>query len=157
MRVLLLANNWVGWKIAEFLHAGKEAEIVGVVVHPDTKAKYRNEILETLRLPDSSIFDGSKLQEQKVLSEVQELKPEVGVSAFFGYILHTEFLHLFPKGCLNIHPAYLPYNRGAYPNVWSIIDTTPAGVTIHYIDEAVDTGGIVAQAEIEVLPIDTGE
>jgi methionyl-tRNA formyltransferase len=41
--------------------------------------------------------------------------------------------------------------------VWSIIDHTPAGVTIHYIDSGVDTGDIIAQREVAIEPVDTGE
>ena len=58
---------------------------------------------------------------------------------------------------INVHPSYLPFNRGAYPNVWSIVDSTPAGATIHFIDEGVDTGDIIAQTQISVEPFDTGE
>ena len=39
----------------------------------------------------------------------------------------------------------LPYNRGKNPNVWPIIDGTPAGVTLHYIDSGIDTGEIIHQ------------
>ncbi|MHC5002850.1 MAG: formyltransferase family protein, partial [Planctomycetota bacterium] len=46
--------------------------------------------------------------------------------------------------------------RGGYPNVWSIIDRTPAGATLHYIDEGVDTGPVIAQRRVEVGPTDTG-
>ena len=57
---------------------------------------------------------------------------------------------------MNLHPSFLPYNRGANPNVWSIIDRTPAGVSLHYVDQGVDTGDLIAQHEVEVLPWDTG-
>lgn len=157
MKVLLLANNWVGWKVAEFLNAHKDAEIVGAVVHPETKAKYRNEILETLRLPDSRIFDGSTLQEKDVLTAIRALKPDIGVSALFDYILKKEFLELFPDGCVNIHPAYLPYNRGSYPNVFAILDGTPAGATVHFMSDRIDEGDIAAQKEVPVEFTDTGE
>jgi methionyl-tRNA formyltransferase len=55
-----------------------------------------------------------------------------------------------------LHPALLPHNRGAYPNVWSIIDGTPSGATLHYIDAGVDTGSIIAQKPVTVEPVDTG-
>jgi methionyl-tRNA formyltransferase len=42
----------------------------------------------------------------------------------------------------------LPYNRGISPNLWSFVDNTPKGVTIHYVDETIDTGGIIAQREV---------
>src|SRR5690606_7176717 len=67
-----------------------------------------------------------------------------------------EVLSLFPLEVLNLHPSYLPYNRGAHPNVWSIVEETPAGVTLHYVDAGIDTGDIVAQREVPVAPSDTG-
>jgi methionyl-tRNA formyltransferase len=97
------------------------------------------------------------LRKRAVLEDIRALKPDLGVSAFFGYLLRRGFLDLLPAGCINVHPAFLPYNRGAYPNVWSIIERTPAGVTIHYLDEGVDTGDIIAQVEVPIEPVDTGE
>jgi len=44
---------------------------------------------------------------------------------------------------INLHIAYLPYNRGAHPNFWSFIENTPAGITIHKIDKGIDTGHII--------------
>ena len=45
--------------------------------------------------------------------------------------------------------SYLPYNKGSHPNYWSFIDKTPAGVTIHEINEAVDSGKIIFQKKIK--------
>ncbi len=50
---------------------------------------------------------------------------------------------------VNLHPGYLPWNRGSDPNLWSWIDNTPKGVTIHYVDEGVDTGDLIAQRLVE--------
>jgi methionyl-tRNA formyltransferase len=44
----------------------------------------------------------------------------------------------------------LPYNKGADPNLWSFLEDTPKGVSIHFIDKGVDTGDILAQREIIV-------
>ena len=76
-----------------------------------------------------------KLKEPKVLEAIDALQPDIGLSILFDYILRSEFLELCPLGVVNLHPSYLPYNRGQYPNVWSIMDGTPAGVTLHYIDD----------------------
>ena len=46
---------------------------------------------------------------------------------------------------INLHISYLPWNKGAHPNFWSHFDCTPSGVTIHEIDEGVDTGNIIVQ------------
>jgi dTDP-4-amino-4,6-dideoxyglucose formyltransferase len=67
----------------------------------------------------------------------------------------------FPPGlvrgvrCINVHPGLNPINRGWYPQVFSILDGTPAGVTIHEIDEKLDHGPIIVQQEVAVHPWDT--
>jgi len=50
---------------------------------------------------------------------------------------------------VNLHISYLPWNRGADPNLWSFLEKTPSGVTIHQIDQGIDTGPIYAQAQID--------
>jgi methionyl-tRNA formyltransferase len=82
---------------------------------------------------------------------------QIGVSVLFGYLLRAPIRELLPQGCVNLHPAYLPWNRGAYPNVWAILDRTPAGVALHWIDDGVDTGDLIARRELPVAPEDTGE
>jgi methionyl-tRNA formyltransferase len=56
---------------------------------------------------------------------------------------------------INLHISLLPYNRGADPTLWSVLEDTPAGVTIHYIDEGVDTGDVIAQRPVELTGDDT--
>jgi methionyl-tRNA formyltransferase len=156
MRLLLLVNNWVGWQITSWLKE-RDEEIVGLVLHPYQNRKYGNEITSSIGLPGKIIFDGSRLNESSILHEIAALKADIALSILFDYILQDEFIRLFSKGVINLHPAYLPYNRGQYPNVWSIVEGTPAGVTLHYIDTNIDTGDIIAQIEVPISPVDTGE
>lgn len=155
MRILFFGNNWVGWQIAAWLR-GQGKEIVGLVLHPSERRKYGAEIVADTGVDPSRIFDGARLGEADVIAAIKDLKPDIGVSALFGYIMRREVLELMPAGCINVHPAFLPYNRGAYPNVWSIIEESPAGVTIHFIDKGIDTGDIIAQRQVMVEPVDTG-
>jgi len=132
-------------------------EIVGLVIHPPSRRKYGEEILGSLGLPPERIFDGSRLQRPEITQAIGVSRADIGLSVLFGYILRPEFTAVFPKGVVNLHPSYLPYNRGVHPNVWSIVEGTPAGATLHYIDEGVDTGDIIAQRQMSVEPVDTGE
>jgi len=156
MRILYLGNNWVGWQVIRWLREQNE-QIVGLVVHPPHKRKYGDEIIRSAQVSPAHIFDGAQLRQPEVLQAIRALRPDIGLSVLFGYILAPEVLDLFPSAVINLHPAYLPYNRGAYPNVWSIVERTPAGVTLHYIDAGVDTGDIVAQRQVPIEPVDTGE
>lgn len=57
--------------------------------------------------------------------------------------------------CINVHPGYLPFNRGIYPQVFSIINKYPAGASIHEMDEEIDHGPVIVQKKIEVNTWDT--
>ncbi|MGD9240805.1 MAG: formyltransferase family protein, partial [Desulfobacterales bacterium] len=156
MRILFMGNNWVAWQVIRYLTQLNE-NIVGLVIHPDDKQRYAKEIVESTNIDPSRIFDGSNLRKQKTFQEIKALKPDIGLSIFFGYIVSKDFIDLFKTGLVNLHPSYLPYNRGQYPNVWSIVEDTPAGVTLHYIDKGIDTGNVIGQQEVPVTWIDTGE
>ena len=133
------------------------ALLIGLVVHPPETRKFGEEILAIAQIPEENVFLGPTLQNTSIIRHIQALNPDVILSVFFGYILKPEVIKIPRKGCINLHPALLPFNRGQYPNVWSIIDGTPSGVTIHYIDEGIDTGEIIAQKEVLVEIIDTGQ
>jgi len=71
------------------------------------------------------------------------------VSYGYCHILEKDILDLFPDRAVNLHISYLPFNRGGDPNFWSFVENTPKGVTIHYLDEGIDTGDVIAQERVE--------
>ena len=77
------------------------------------------------------------------------------------FSLHCK--QLFPEKlvnnitCINIHPGYNPYNRGWYPQVFSIIEDNIIGATIHLMDKELDNGFIIARKEVEKFFWDTSE
>lgn len=75
----------------------------------------------------------------------------------FGYkfILSREIVTMFRHKIINLHISYLPFNRGADPNLWSFLENTPKGVTIHEIDESIDTGNILLQKSVTFSENDT--
>lgn len=79
---------------------------------------------------------------------IQQTEPDLLVSAGFDHLVPSKILEIPDKGALNIHPSLLPHNRGKNPNVWSLVEGTPAGATVHYMDEQYDTGPIIAQREV---------
>lgn len=97
------------------------------------------------------------LTERDQLKEINRMTPDVIVSVGFDHLVPPDILDVPSKGALNLHPSLLPYNRGKSPNVWPIVDGTPAGVTLHHMDEQFDTGDIVAQRTVETNFADTAE
>lgn len=94
---------------------------------------------------------------QEKLDEQSEFFEDVDwiVSYAYGYILDKAIVSRFKGRIINLHPSLLPWNRGRDPVFWSVWDETPKGVTIHLIDENVDTGEILVQEEIAFADEDT--
>jgi methionyl-tRNA formyltransferase len=89
-----------------------------------------------------------KIQNKLTLEMVQQLKPSFIVSFNYRHIISKEVLEAMPGRVINLHTSYLPYNRGSSPNFFSFLDNTKKGVTIHLMDEKLDTGDILCQKEL---------
>ena len=70
------------------------------------------------------------------------------ISYRYHYILTPSIIHAFQNGLINMHISLLPWNRGSDPNLWSFLENTPKGVTIHHTDETLDTGAIILQQSV---------
>lgn len=68
---------------------------------------------------------------------ISQNKVEFIISYGYRYIIKKGILDAMNRKIINLHISYLPYNRGADPNFWSVVDNTPTGVTIHEVDEGV--------------------
>jgi len=77
--------------------------------------------------------------------DIQKLKPDLIISYNYKYIISKDLLD---NRFINLHISYLPYNKGAYPNIFSHLQNTPKGVTIHLIDEGIDSGAILFQKRV---------
>ena len=81
----------------------------------------------------------------------------------YDLIFSAHCKQLFPvslvrsKQCVNLHPGLNPYNRGWYPQVFSIINGLPIGATLHLMDEHLDHGPIIDQQKVPLYEWDTSE
>jgi methionyl-tRNA formyltransferase len=82
--------------------------------------------------------------------DIERMRPDFIVSYGYKRILKPEILERFPGRAINLHISLLPWNRGLDPNFWSFFYGTPKGVTIHYLDEGIDTGDIIAQEPVHL-------
>lgn len=78
------------------------------------------------------------------------------VCSGYRWILTDKVLGLANDSC-NVHTSFLPWGRGAHPNVWAIVDREPAGVSLHRMVRRVDAGPVFAQREVSTSFADTGK
>jgi phosphoribosylglycinamide formyltransferase-1 len=103
-------------------------------------------------------YDSREERDLAMAAWLAERGAEVVVLAGFMQILTPAFLERFPERVINVHPSLLP----AFPGAHAVRDqlaagATESGVTVHLVDEGVDTGPILLQEPVPVLPGDTEE
>jgi len=95
------------------------------------------------------------LEGVNVLGPADYHKADLWISVHWDQIWRKEQLRTPKIGCVNLHNSYLPWNRGAHACTWAIIDRTPGGATMHWMDEGIDTGDILYQEPLTIHENDT--
>lgn len=136
--------------------------LVGVITQPDRPAGRGNRLtpppvkIAALEL-GLEVFQPERLRAPEAMQRLREWNPDLIVVAAFGQILRPEVLTLPRFGCINIHASLLPRHRGAAPIQAAILaGDKETGITIMLMDEGIDTGPVLSQRSIEILPTDTG-
>lgn len=101
-------------------------------------------LLEWLKKRVEVIYYGDKMS----VSMIDSVKPSLVISYNYRHIIKPEIISALHGNIINLHISLLPWNRGSSPNIWSFIYDTPKGVTIHVLDEGLDTGDILLQKKL---------
>jgi len=103
-----------------------------------------------------SVVQPDSFQKMEAVSGLAALQPDIIVVAAFGQILPRSVLDIPRCGCINLHPSLLPRFRGAAPVVSAILAGEEfTGVSIMLMDEGMDTGPVLARAQIPISRGDT--
>ena len=96
--------------------------------------------------------------DQAVVSTLKEAGAELVVLAGFMRIISAEFLAAFPQRVINIHPSLLPAFPGLNVQQQAIdYGAKFSGCSVHFVDNGVDTGPILSQAVVPILPTDDAQ
>jgi methionyl-tRNA formyltransferase len=79
------------------------------------------------------------------------------LSVHWPYKFTREQLAAPKLGALNLHNSWLPWNGGAHPCTWAIVDKTPHGATMHWITDEIDKGPIFLQRVVAIQDTDTAD
>jgi|GEM_PF-244762 len=155
LRIAFAANRNIGLQALRLLLEHGIEPVVLVLPKSKTLDPAVAEMQRTV--PHVPVIHGKIFREPKGIEQLQALDLDYFFSVHFPYIIPQSVLDVPRIGGLNLHPAYLPFNRGWHTPSWAILEQTPYGATLHWVDEGTDTGDIALQRRVEVQPTDTAD
>lgn len=149
MKLLLLADQKVGFEITRFLVEEYPGDLVMVVTTE------KNDIYEfaVSRSTLAYVFE----TEETLLHAASSCSVDLGILAWWPRLIKPPLFRWPRLGFINTHPSFLPHNRGKHYNFWALVEEAPFGVSLHCIDSGIDTGDIVVQKRIDYGWCDNGE
>jgi phosphoribosylglycinamide formyltransferase-1 len=149
--------------ILEQIRAGKLAADAQLIVSDVFDAGIL-EIAREFKLPNAYFPPGKfrtrfePVVEMELVKMLEDAQVDLVVLAGFMRVLKEPMLDAFPRRIINIHPSLLPKFPGM--EAWKqalAVGEKMAGCTVHYVDAGIDSGEIIAQRKVPVLPNDTPE
>ncbi len=164
MRLLFIGTSSFAVPSLQRLQESPDHEILAVVTQPD-KPQGRGGKLSVSPVKAAALalglplFQPEKVRAKDFVQTVRELAPEIIVVAAFGQIIPQRMLDIPPRGCINVHGSLLPRWRGAAPMQYALMaGDAETGVTTMMMDAGLDTGDILQQASLDLMPVaDLGE
>lgn len=154
LKVILLCSSRFAIPAMQELVFFKQLAIVAVPRNRPEMVENVRSVLMGLDIPILELDKASFVKE--LTRAIQKYKITVGIMMTFGYIIPASVFNLPEKGFYNVHPGPLPGYRGADPIFRQIINKEPnAGVTIHKLDEGLDTGPVVLRQMMKLAETDT--
>ena len=155
MRILFLGTPDFAVAALERI-VGTDNEVVGVVTQPDRK-RNRGEV-SFCPVKQFAVEKGIKVYQYESIrkegvEDIKAINPDIMITCAFGQIISQEILDIPKYGVINIHASLLPKYRGSSPIQWCLVNgESKTGVTIMRTALAVDSGDILLQKEIDILP-----
>ncbi len=155
MKIALIGQAAFGEKVLEALLAAGE-EIAVVYMPPDAAPGKANSFKDLAEANGIPVRQPARMREPEVFEDYKQLGIDLNVMAFVTDIVPLTILNHPPLGTIQYHPSLLPRHRGASAINWAVINGEPrTGLSIFWPDEGLDTGPLLMQKEVEILPDDT--
>src|SRR3954469_2092541 len=153
MKYAFAGNREISVKVLDFL-VKHNHQPLALLLCDEPIASHNNELIKVSGLNENIII-GSAFKEEDTIQKLKALDLDYIIGIHFPYLIPSHILSIPKIGFLNLHPAYLPYNKGWHTPSWAILEGTPYGATLHFMAEQLDAGDIIHQKKCEVYPYDT--
>ncbi len=147
--------NSVGWRFGWLLLWQQIVQSLGFLINLVVPYK-KDRLLPAWSLAKDKCIPLHKCKNINDPDSIHFIKmhePDLIVSAYFNQILKPPIISIPRFGILNVHPGWLPAYRGAMAYFWVLKNgSESAGVSVHWIDEGIDTGALVARRSFLIKP-----
>lgn len=154
MKYAFAGDREISVKILKFMMKKGYSPSLLLVGDTDTTT-HKEQLIKVSNLDESKIIYSSELNSKETKEKLDKVELDYIIGIHYPYIIKNHILEIPKVGVLNLHPAYLPYNKGWHTPSWAIHDNTPFGATLHFMSEKLDEGDIIEQEKIEISPDDT--
>ncbi len=155
MKIALFADKYVGLQSTAYLTKNYPEHISFIVCTNEESSVFS--FLKEISFQNDKILFNADIDTEEMRNKLALSRLDYIILAWWPYII-KERIHSLPKvGTINFHPSLLPHNRGKHYNFWTIVENSPFGVSIHFVDNSIDSGDIIFQKEIEKTWEDTGK
>jgi dTDP-4-amino-4,6-dideoxyglucose formyltransferase len=155
MKYIFAGDRKLSVEILDFM-VKREYRPLGLIINSNN-GSHSNELINISQLEKNNIFDQKVLSEQKNIDFFVDLEVDYIICIHFPFMISKTILDLPKIGVLNLHPSYLPYNKGWHTPTWTILNHTICGATFHFMSEKLDEGDIIHQKKMKVLDNDTAD
>jgi len=145
-----------GYDILKFV-LQQQSKVEFVATFNGDDSKYPNKIIDLCQINNVKTFKNITGNEENFISFLIKEDIDIIILAWWPAIIKSKSIKSVNIGWINLHPSLLPYGRGKHGYFWAIVDKTPFGVSIHLIDENIDTGSVLFQKGVEISFTDTGQ
>lgn len=155
MNIFILCNSDIlAANTIHYLHQQKQLAGIGII---EKYAAHLMGVFQSIGVEKSLIHIFQKKEfEHQLAQAVVASNADCLLTLTFPWKIPTSILQLPPKGCINFHFGLLPKYRGADPIFWQLKNKESiGGITIHYMNEEIDTGDIIYTAELPIAPTET--
>lgn len=143
MKIGYFADGPWSHRAIELITETNNLEIVFIVPRYDTQDPILKNWADKLGIPFIPV---ENVNTDEFLSVMDKYQPDLLVSMSFNQILKKNIIGYAPQGFINCHAGALPFYRGRNPLNWVLINGESSfGITVHYVDEGIDTGDIIEQ------------
>lgn len=144
-------GRWARLALDEIIKAS-HLEVVYVVARHDAPDPVLRDRAQGIDVP---FYSPADVNTSSFLEELSTHSPDVNVSMSYDQILGADAIEVAPKGFINCHAGALPFYRGRNVLNWALINGEDRfGVTVHFVEESIDTGDIITQRFDVITPDD---